>query len=148
MVHFVLYSYHYCKNEQPSTQRPKAPRPQDQPEETATADQDDVENTLQELKIDKKTSEAHKLSQLDGLVDYSDTDSTSDASSGNDVHPDSKLWIRKEMEKLRRHRSYDAIVNNARRGTSIGTRGWTPSSLPCTGTTLNVGIRSCTCQTG
>ena len=71
---------------------------------------------MQELKIDKKTSEAHKLSQLDGLVDYSDTDSTSDASSGNDAHPDSKLWIRKEMEKLRRHRSYDAIVNYREKG--------------------------------
>ena len=48
---------------------------------------------------------------VEGLVDYSDTDSSSD----NSAHPDSKLWIRNEIAKLKgRYRSdktWDNRVN-------------------------------------
>ena len=52
------------------------------------------------------------MSQVDGLVDYSDSDDTaSDTTSGNDAPPDSNSWLKKEMQKLRKHANYSDIVN-------------------------------------
>ena len=46
---------------------------------------------------------------VEGLVDYSDKDSSSD----NSAHPDSKLWIRNEIAKLKgRYRSDDKTWDN------------------------------------
>ena len=85
-----------------------------------------VEDTLQELNInresvtvtrivDEKPKErSMMMSQLDGLVEYSETDSSED-SSADTSHiwevKDAKSWVLNEMRKMRSHEKYLDILN-------------------------------------
>ena len=74
-----------------------------------------MEENLRNLSLeeDKKVV---TMSQVDGLVDYSDTDdSASDKSSKKTPHiwkvKDSKTWMLNELKKMRKHKDYDEIIN-------------------------------------
>ena len=76
----------------------------------------DIESSLQTLNLDDIKEEQTKISQLDGLVDYSSSeDDASDSSSEGKPHiwevTDSKTWVLHQLEKMRHHKDYDKIIN-------------------------------------
>ena len=68
------------------------------------------------MKLEKTQEESTRISQVDGLVDYSSTDdSASETSPENTLQlwevKGTKTWIYNEMKKLRRHKNYSNIVH-------------------------------------
>ena len=74
-----------------------------------------MEDNLQNLSLDEGKEEM-MIGQVDGLVDYSSSDdSASDKSSEGKPHiwevKDSKTWVLHQLDKMRKHKDYDKIIN-------------------------------------
>ena len=75
-----------------------------------------MESSLRNLSLDDIKEEKMMISQVDGLVDYSSSEEdASDSSSEGKPHiwevTDSKTWVLHQLEKMRKHKNYDKIIN-------------------------------------